>query len=206
MSLKIETVILEDDADSRVEAINGHARNFDRLGRGQHSEVFCSPDTPYVVKVMRGTDRGYLSYLKTAAEGRHQNSYMPRVFRAVHYRFNDKFYKTNSLHLWPIGHTPHDYFVFYLERLEQPKRRDWDSKKNKFSVDRFVKKLDDIMIDARYGKLNWNSLKPKHRDLVSTLLAAAERAWVEDSSILFDLHAGNVMKRGSQYVVTDPLN
>lgn len=204
MSLKIETVILEDNIDSRRVAILNHATGFERLGGGKHAEVFSSPDTPYVVKVMSGVDRGYLSYLETVSHQHRSTPYAPIVYRVIHYRFEDEFY--GNMSGWKPGYTPYDKFVFYLEKLSQPTRREWATKGNRYSVDRFAKKLDYLMIDAQHGGFNWLSLKPKHQKLISVLLDAGKRAWMDDDTILFDLHAGNVMKRGKQYVVTDPLN
>ena len=85
-------VIYEDN--SRVDLLTRaeleHCHGFNLLGYGLFSRVYGSNDTPYVVKVMRGDDRGYLGYVQLIDELGKDLVNVPRIYRMVHYRFQSR--------------------------------------------------------------------------------------------------------------------
>ena len=205
MSLNIETIYLESSyenagAVARIE----HAEGLTKVGSGLYSQVFTSDDTPYVVKVMRGHDLGYLSYVKMVTE-LGDSPYLPKIQRIIHYRFRDDAYEVCDKR----GNTTKDAYVFYMEKLEQPPRRgrcgiDW-SDDRPHTVDRFSTTLSRLVNDALARELDWSKLRPKHQDLVALIALAYEQMPYSDYGQVVDIHGGNVMKRGKHFVVTDPI-
>jgi hypothetical protein len=205
MSIELETVIVGRDEWVRARARDDHTNNMEELGSGLYSTVYGGNDTPYVVKIMRGADGGYITYINVAAEIAQDCAYVPKVIRKVLYRLADEEYGPDER----PGHSNRDYYAIYLERLQQPCRYNYCNKIPKQTLDRFASRLNSIVYDAynEPDSFNWDNHKPKHRDLIALLVLVrieAQKVGGVDS-VGLDLHAGNIMKRGRQYVVTDPL-
>lgn len=182
-----------------------HTNGLAQISKGCYSTVYSSDDTPYIVKIMRGGDAGYLAYMKVIQQ-LGDSPYCPRIQRVVCYRYQAKHYIS---HMDSPGESNHDYYAIYMEKLEQPPRYRWDgpdgSNRN-FTLDKFVGRLARLVSSA-YAlreEFDWMAHKPKHRDLIALLVLAREQT-SPNYCVCFDIHSGNVMKRGRQYVVTDPL-
>lgn len=210
MALEIETVYVKEDEWAKDVAMEHHVHNqgFDELGGGLYSTVYGSKDSPFAVKLMRGSDNGYISYLETIAELGHDSPYIPKIHRIINYRMVDHEYaRENGVQ---PGRTNRDYFVFYIERLQATRREGRGDCNVKRPIDYFARRLDRLADiawkDQQFGtkELDWSKYSKKHQDLLALLVLAREVA-DKYECVGFDLHAGNVMKRGSQFVVTDPL-
>jgi hypothetical protein len=207
--MHIETEILNQDIDTMDYARRKHAKGFRLLGTGLYSAVYGSDATPYVVKIFKGHDKGYRNWIRTLAEVenlRHLSKYVPKIYQVFLYRRPDEFYKNTGL---DIGYSSQDTMVVYLEPLTgkdtpyvNPKENDYQ-KRRKTSLARFAEKVTECVDKARCSvRPDWGNLRPVHRDLVSLILLAYEK----NRATGIDIHYGNVMKRGRQVVITDPLS
>jgi hypothetical protein len=191
MSLSLETVYVPNYEISRDVAYK-HISGMSRLGGGLYSNVYSSHDTPFAIKVMSGCDAGYLAYIQTISQLETDNPHVPKVFRYILYRYQNNFYNIGAI----PGKTRKDTYVFFMEKLKQPARY------NNRPVERFAGLLRNLLNDARCGReIDWKSLRPQHRDLITILELAREAAKQE----YYDLHSGNIMVRENHFVVTDPL-
>ncbi len=203
--MQTEVVIVEEaDAALRLIARREHApwckdfdKSFEELGGGLYSEVYGRDDVPHVVKVMRAYDSGYRNYAKTIATLNTNNPYLPKIFRTIVYQRNDSYYSEGDT----PGECGGDAIVYYIERLTNARAPIPGSLECRVRAAKFVEILKDMLWDARTGGEQWKKLRPVHQELVWVLIIAMEAGGKDG----FDLHIGNVMKRGSRFVITDPL-
>lgn len=175
---------------------------FTKLGGGAYANVFAHPNFDYVLKVFHRLDYGYLTFLRyvMANQG---NPALPRIIgqpKKLSTDTTDSEYR--NLREW--------YFV----RIEQltPLRM---SENTQFfdgmytfiyTVVKSQKSSDDPTLNATPDQLKrvraWESQYPYHATAIYDL---GKMVAVSDD-FSFDLHDENLMKRGNQIVITDPLS
>jgi len=200
VALEIEKVIVK--YPTMETAIEQHAKGMEQIGSGLYGRVYTSNGTPYVVKFFKGHDSGYRSWIETIAELANTGplaKYTPKISRVLCYRMPDADYQGEV-----PGETIHDTWVVYMERLagynEQGTIR---GAKNDMRIRKFGDLFRNIMYRARYCEdepFDYSKLSPIHRDLIALILIAREKYGSG-----CDCHNGNIMLRGSQIVITDPL-
>ncbi len=194
--MNIDEVHIRHRFDCRDSAIAAHCDGLQCVGTGMFASVWGAEQTPHVVKVMRGRDKGYRAWVETATELGKDNPYVPKISDVHHYRAVDADYAEGE----DPGHTSEDVFVFYLERLEESRNSIFPYKHR--HVYNFISILNSVIRDMRWDDgARFKKLRPVHQDLIMLLLIARDQCDRGD----FDLHTGNVMKRGNRFVVTDPL-
>lgn len=163
------------------------------IKNGSFGAVLINPKWDYVIKVFPKDDC-YLSFVEYAME--HPNPSFPKFkkkpstikafFDQSHmYNKLDKFYAVKMEKLTPLS-TSEERAIFGIRWVVEDARE----AKNE-------QELTDIVKKAGYTK---------YKDLVKTFLALEEVTSVKDKKCALDIHHGNIMKRGSTYVVVDPFS
>jgi hypothetical protein len=211
MSFDIETVIVQDPLDIES-AVDGFTHGLEYLAGGLYGKVYGSTGTPYVVKISSG-DNGYYNWVQTVQLLGQDCVYVPRIHRVVHYRYPSDHDHYLGVKPHKVGHTFHDRLIVIMEVLTSPLADQvpgsWKRQQN---FRRFVSKISHAArlcadgyaydwVRDRPEVLDWNQFSKRHIELLALLVIARESAGCE----YFDLHTGNVMMRGSQFVITDPL-
>ncbi len=157
------------------------------LGSGLYAEVYQLPKSKNVVKVF-SHDVAYLEYLTTITKYQ-QNPFFPRIKKIVTYTATKK----------------HKYTVVEMEALqERDNDRTWNLCGN---LEDTLCSVDDEDDSSRHG-IEWGvkkmsrmfkTAKKKHLREVVTIMSDLFRMHGSD------LHTGNVLFRGKQLVITDPV-
>lgn len=192
MNFEVETRYFNnrDDID---EAAGKYSDGLSMLGEGMYAQVFGSNQTPYVIKIMSVNDIGYAAWMKVIAEFGHEIAYMPKIHHVIQLKLSNP---------GSVGRPSNvEKIIICMEKLVHPKRN-CDDNNRWFTIDRYCSKLKELLYEAQHERLIYQRLRPKHRDLITVLMLAKELSGCDR----FDLHSANIMKRGKQYVVTDPIS
>jgi hypothetical protein len=160
--------------------------NYKMLGKGCFAAVYAPPKSDFVVKVGRNMEDGWLNYaadLQTSAHKLSGNKWIPTVHSVEIYEY-------------PDDASTDYYYVAVMERLVPLK----DNK----ATDGFAYALQEVVRIVRdYGKqgVKLFDLIGIDKSLVDVLKLICKHQTYKD----IDIHNGNVMKRGTQFVITDPL-
>ena len=184
------------------EAICQGLRN---IGSGLYAMVYATPDPAVVLKVIKYSDPGYMAYLEVMKRLGEQMRYMPKILRVVEFR-----YRKDVLEEEP----PIRGQLIWLEKLSTPRLTRYDGTGLESypgndlldpPVKRFVDKIKIIIRRIRQGEKVY--LRPVHQDLIAMLELVLEVGKSSSSSgwSRLDLHSWNVMVRGKQFIITDPL-
>lgn len=162
-----------------------HKEGYRRIGHGLFSEVYGKRgDKSHVIKVARG-DTAYDDYLSVVM-AHQENPYFPRVFDVKRFKISGLFYEDNVS-------------VISMERLEKGGRKG----KYKNSLGGHIKSMT--------GEHAWNAQKRAMKDLpiefkgrhAKQMLAVMKDMHKHHGWL--DLHKGNIMFRGEQPVIIDPV-
>lgn len=197
MAFEIETKYIHHE-DCPREHANYHARGCKEIGGGMYAKVYDDPGAGQVIKVFNAWDIGYRCYLEVMSELDIDNPHLPKIHHVVMYKNGEDVHKNAC--------------VVYMERLTEGKiRTEFDNDGCRLGPmtwhERVVKRVRMIAW-ATDSKEEFPELNLKHRDLFAILQLARERAQAIDPghNANWDLHTGNIMWRGSTWVVTDPLS
>jgi hypothetical protein len=198
MTFEIETVIVPNHENIRELAEKEHTEGLVSIGtQSVYGRVYSNNEINYAVKIGSGGDMGYRSYVKIVAHFHEDCKYLPKISRAILYRHEDSYYEGRNR---KPGEDSDDVFVVYMEKLKHPRTPGYGT--GGAPINRFTYKLSEMLRTHIWsGTLDWSKLRPVHRDLLTILLLAREHR--EGNG--FDIHFQNVMARGKQFVITDPL-
>ncbi len=151
------------------------------LDGGLYSSVF-SADSHRVVKIAGGHDLAYRTYIRLVGELGGENVWLPRIDRVIDY------YHSTTGELLASA--------VYMERLT-----------DLFGPERDFLSGEEISrsISADYKRAigrNWWPEDAELRDALALIRMSEELC----PRAILDLHSGNIMRRGSQLVITDPLS
>jgi len=188
--------------------VHTHQSGVEWLAEGAYAVVYSLAQNPNeVMKVSGGDDQGYLNFLKTMDTLAISNPYLPVIHEAIHFRLTDALRKENGM--WQHK----ERIVTYMEKLSQPPkliRRDYDKHGHLVRTSwPPVKTWASWVSNYVHGDVRHiKELKLVHQELIVLLKIALEFHTAEVEKFKgygkLDLHAGNVMCRGKQFVVTDP--
>lgn len=199
MSIRWNTIVLKDEA-SISEAVLGHIRTLECIGSGLYANVYSNDTIDIVVKITSGNDLGYLAYIKAITAFELNNSYIPRILKVIHYRYADDSPERGTVR---DGIGRNDRFVITMEKLDSPMRDNNSSHGKCRKFNDFVDNFSGIMRNIAYGeKVDWSKYSKKHQEVFALLEIARESIGAR----WYDLHTGNIMMRGSQFVITDPIS
>jgi hypothetical protein len=196
MAFHIEEVNLR-GMDEPLERAEQHIEGMDKVGSGLYARVYSSDKTPYVVKVFRLHDVGYLSFLEVLSVLDLHNPHLPRIHEVILYRNPEQ--------------RGDDYGVVYMEKLTPGVVSEYDMSGNRIGRKTWHEKLAN---EINYVVYRHPEDKPeviqkynkKHQELLIFLQLAKEHSDAKEfSNTFYDLHTGNIMWRGNTFVVTDPI-
>lgn len=202
MSFKIEKIHCRYRSDALAHGSHYLNDSYEGIGSGLYASVFSIPNSDMVLKVINGNDKGYMSYLKVIQGlGNDTLAYMPKIHRVIEISYDEV--DDGHYHEGPNV----AYQLIWLEKLNQPKKFrydgwdvcEWAPHRLDPTVTRFVRKLKDIMGKIKEGG-PLPRLRQKHWDMIAMLELVKETHRHD----YLDLHSGNVMARGKQFVITDP--
>lgn len=158
-----------------------------KIGRGAYATVWGAPGVDHVYKIgLTDENEGYLRFLTAVRQSKEPNPYLPNV-EAVQFVEG----KVSSLNA----------FVAKLERLEELSMNE---------MDLAAHLLDFVTIQAegrnskeqfrRVNRLGFVSFDNAFLKAIELIFNIIRKNCVEP-----DLHGGNVMRRGRQLVITDPI-
>lgn len=170
--------------DCRSPAMGLIESGMDLIGDGLYSRVYSSDKHDFVIKVTKGIDKGYWHFINAVRMLGEGNPYLPRIHKVVAFKEN--------------GFDNILCYATFMEKLKPTKKRtSWADAGT--SGDMAAKAVRNAVSNAKHCN-DWPVRKDK-RDLIALLLIARDQY---DAS-WFDFHQGNVMLRGRQLVITDPI-
>lgn len=205
MSFEIITLYF-DDVTSLTHAWREHTmgRGDATWTHGAYAQVWDLGDQ--VMKVSGGDDMGYLSFLETMAELDIANPYLPVIYSSTYYRLTDAARQECFMY------RNRERIVTFMEKLDQPpkmRRNVWSEKGHLVKSDEPPVKHWALAV-SKYLCSNTSAmahLSLEHQELIVLLKIAYEHykeKYPKDFG-RYDMHGGNVLVRGRQFVVTDPL-
>jgi len=214
VSFEIETLIIDPEITkvTPYQEAMFHVRNGKLLGYGIHGCVYEDPDNPErAIKVARASDIGYFMFLKLLQKFGDGNRYLPKIYKVVHYRYPDKFVGHDPYYL--RGHSNKEYYVVWMEKLSKgrqipsmgdrpirsAKKEDFPSRVV-YGKEYFAFKLKTLF--KKYENIDYSRFNKHHHDFLALLQLLRE---IADAKAM-DFHEGNVMFRGRQIVVIDPIS
>lgn len=152
-------------------------------GDGTYAKVYQGPNSNYVLKLFKNKDLGYITYINAIKDK--SNKYFPRVFGKI-INVNDKY---SAIRLEPLQKlnyktdfefysAVHDYIIGITRQHSY------------ISTDDFKRAQDFVNND------------PELKDaceLISNIIKSNNKFYP-------DAHEENIMLRGSQYVIIDPIS
>lgn len=160
-----------------------YSLGFSRIGSGHYSSVYVKDGYPYVLKIFSNGDTNYINWLKWCI-GHRQNTYVPKTKGTV-IRIN-KSLSAIRLELLTKNHKK-----LYMARILEKFFEDFDAPDTE-------EEYFDIALNKCY--FQQNVIPEFSKDLIQVW----EYLHSVDSAIL-DLHANNLMWRGEQPVIIDPV-
>lgn len=163
-----------------------------KLGGGLYAKTYGNSETPFVVKVGRMTDRGYRAYLSVMQELGIQNPYLPRILDVTYFTGENAYGEKDV------------YFSFFAVRMEKLERGDYNYAWSEEGDSPFAQacRIIRAAADDRLSLLKADSVL---EEAIAVIQLARDRVYRDHENVSFDLHCGNVMLRGEQLVITDPL-
>jgi len=196
MTFHIEEITLGED-DCANEWADEHIEGLQKVGGGLYARAYTSDATPYVVKIFRMNDGGYLSYLHVMSELGIKNPHLPVIHRVILHRKPNEPYQS-------IG-------VVYMEKLTPgtlSECNDWGQP--------IGERSEHEKVTTRLSNAAWelpNKGIPEgtehfEAEVLTLISLACEHGqkFHPDADVCYDLHTGNIMWRGNTWVVTDPLS
>ena len=158
------------------QSANNLAKNLKQIGAGHFDIVYGRDDVEFVVKIGNQENIGYIGYLQSLAEYNGKNPYFPKIYDVTF--FEDE---KDENKFW---------YAVRMERLVHG----WSSEYNdKFRKD--VNTLIAIVCGTASGNEHLNSV-----------YRVVRRALDISQCNTTDLHEGNMMLRGKQIVLIDPIS
>lgn len=197
MTFEIEIKHIHPD-DSPNEHAMYHVRGCQQIDNGLYGRVFDDKSANQIIKIFGGQDAGYNAYLEVMSQLDIDNPHLPKIHHVVMYKNGDDVYQNCS--------------VVYMEKLTKGKvRTEVDNIGYRIGPMTWHERIVDrvkLIAWAMNGGEQFPHLNFKHQELFALLCLARERAKQTDpdNCIDWDLHTGNIMWRGSTWVVTDPLS
>ena len=204
MTFHIHTINIRTNARDKVRAIL-KAKGLRKIGSGAYGSVHSSPKHKTVWKIGNAWDNdGYMAYLQVLQNLKGVNPFAPKIKSAIIYKKSER----------------NQWFIIEMEKLQRVDSVDIDSNLTGKAYDKACRDADkletkycnlanllEIAIDD--GKVNAR-LKRKFPNQVKALTtivkAIHERAASDEGGeVSNDMHSGNIMLRGKQVVITDPL-
>lgn len=189
--MKLEELLQEERlADYLKRLVKSH--NVKQLGGGAYSQVFQHPEFGNVItKVYTAKDTKYARYLKWVMSNQN-NPYVPQIIEQVKYKS-------------PTGDA---YNIVFMEKLEPVKRArqymdawlgafEGITKEEETGLYDAIKAMNMVAMFSQLRKLI-----PKYGD------EDLKKVWNHIKTFgarSMDLHPGNVMLKGKQLVITDPV-
>jgi hypothetical protein len=172
-----------------------------RLGYGSYGTVFSDDnDADRVIKITHGQDKAYFAYLKLIYDLGFENPYVPQVYSVEAWHIKGTEYTV-------LPELSHARLVVRMERLRES-FDGWDySRRATSNVLRMLKHYAEPSWDEEkdaYGSNfvgDINNLNKEHQDIVCLLRMLKEIY----PKIGYDLRTANMMRRGHQVVITDPV-
>jgi len=176
------------------------------LGKGEHSVVFDHPERNFVIKITVN-DPMAVKWLKACAENTNENPFLPKVYAVHDVKFSRPSFspsynnstvglglmREDEMSLTVVGSHNHvrKATVSFVERLEPScnKHPGWILMENL---------VNDHTVQCVFG----DSPNVKHFEEVANMMYRI----VRNKTHLIDLHAYNIMLRGSQPVIADPFS
>ena len=160
---------------------------FTCIGKGSYGRVYATQKSTVVYKVGNYLDNdGYLAYIEILEKQKKHNVYTP-VIHSVHV------YHTTTNR---DSYTATDYFVVVMERLKPIRDKDYDAWRWLRAWSQADSKI------PKYTSLGIEIIIPK--DLIK-IMKSLQKALNTIDGICLDVHDENVMMRGEQMVIIDPL-
>lgn len=170
-----------DDAGERLEAAG-----YVNIGQGVNASVFNKADSPYAIKLFDNADEAYVDFVKLTM--RNSNPHFPK--------FKGK--------LWKITE---NYYAIRMEKLQvHPTDRNLYSSilpSGNYNKSEIVSALETMLYGGRFYSdffevaRNLQKMQPKLEDAVNLIKQLNQHVW--------DLHSGNIMFRGNDLVIIDPV-
>lgn len=162
---------------------------FTKIGEGGYGSVFSHPQLNYVLKLFDSSDSPYLNFVKFAKQNK--NPHFP-VFRGQPIKLSNltNAIRMEKLQTWDMNYSnPLDIGLETIMSLLATSS-DWKADLMSMSVE------DREPVKKLFTKF------PKMLEAIN-LMSKFESI---EPSANWDLHEGNVMKRGSTFVFTDPFS
>lgn len=197
MAFEIEVKHIHPDDSPREHAMY-HARGCQQIDNGLYGRVFDDKSANQIIKVFSGHDAGYNAYLEVMSRLDIDNPHLPKIHHVVMYKNGDDVYQNCS--------------VVYMEKLTKGKvRTEFDDngcQKGPMTWHERIVSRVKLIAWAMNGGEQFPHLNAKHQELFALLCLARERGQqiAPEHGVEWDLHTGNIMWRGSTWVVTDPLS
>lgn len=158
--------------------------NIKRLGSGAYAHVFQHPEFPnVVVKVFTNKDKVYKRYAAWCMK--HQsNKYVPKIIEIVPFK----------------SESGDSYNIAFMEKMTPMRNSTFNAWTKSITGDAGLKAIDDY----DYDKLFKLFVKGMKASTDADLKAVMDHIFSYGQG-MFDVHAGNVMRRGTQIVFTDPV-
>lgn len=154
---------------------------FEHEGYGAMAEVFSHPKLNYVLKVFQLDDpyKAYIDYCKANSGNQHLPKFVGGLMRIVDENYMVRLEKLEGM----------DVFLYKLNIAPAIELAD--------EIWKGFSSLDEV-------KQRVPRLGPTNEGIVQTLVGIMQ-TFGKRQGIRVDLHAGNFMRRGSTFVVTDPV-
>lgn len=161
------------------------------LGSGGFGQVFQHPTMPnVVVKLIHNDDPGYMKYVKFCTGPGKGNPYCPKILQVVEAK--DAFDTSKR-----IGEDLANLSLVFMEKLKPIELQQYR---------KFVEQMQALMGFPDYlsDRVGWLRLSKQTKD--KDLAKVAKFIYTTSADTDIDMHKGNVMKRGQQWVITDPFS
>lgn len=168
------------------------AEGMEKIGKpGLYATAYSSEDTPFVLKIGRMSDCGYLSYLGVIQELGIDNPYLPRILDVKLFKYE-------------LDSDESPFKSFFVVKMEKLARGEFEHAWSEDGDTSFAQQCRNVRnLAAR--KVSSDELDPILEEAITVLHLAHEQALKTKEHISFDLHCGNFLLRGDQLVITDPL-
>lgn len=198
MAIRIEAAyrLLAESMQEYVQRLS--KQGVKKLGGGGYAMVFQHPTMPnVVVKMLNVGDPGYEAYLEYCQGKGKGNPYCPKILQTVYAKdvFEDDF--TKNLRL------------IFMEKLKPLTKKDYDAFGNHCAK---LMGTPDVWQDDGPSMFEWWStwvclgLQKDDKDLAALAKYLVKVHIKSNERLVFDVHGENIMKRGSQIVITDPFS
>ena len=201
--ISIKEFDTEKDIDLYIEAYlqrAGIEGFYNRIGSGSFGTVY-SNDSDTVVKITHGQDRAYFAYLKMIHDLGFENPYIPKIKEVILFRVKDTEYT-----IYP--ELSHVRMMVQMERLQES-FKNYDYRRvaaaniakmlTKFVCPKWDDEKDEY---SDQPPMECDELRQEHQDLIALLRLMHETY----PTITYDIRTSNIMVRGRQLVVTDPVS